>query len=230
MRLSHGVADVLAEIRDDCEAAWIRRVDHGRFSVHRWATDPDWDADNVFDVFDPGAMDASSLDCVLVVDVSGSMQSRVDQLAEAVWAIRTAIDRIEGKCVVLGFGDSGSLMFDAHERPDGRLFVPDLESSTDPTGALRQAHHVVANSAATNRVVITLTDGAWWNSDDAAQVYAAIVQRGATAAIVGLGWGARHVTPGFCGVDLTRFIKEPGELVDFFREVAEQSMRQAAGL
>ena len=98
--LAREVSDVLAEIRDDNEAAWIRRTDTGRFNVGRWATDPDWDADDVFDEFQAGAMDASSLDCVLVLDVSGSMSSDIFTLGEATWAIRTAIDKVEGDCTV----------------------------------------------------------------------------------------------------------------------------------
>jgi hypothetical protein len=223
------VSAVLSDIKDDNEAAWIRRTDTGRFSVDRWATDPDWDADNVFDSFDPGQMDASSLDCVLVLDVSGSMSKQIRTLAEATWAIRTAIDRIEGKCTVLGFGDGGTMIHEAHQRPDGRIFVPHLESSTNPTPACREAYRLVAGSTAANRIIIVLTDGDWWDGAGADAALRAAQSEGAITCVVGLGAQARHVAPGFCGADVVARISESTELVPVFRTVAERSMLASAG-
>jgi hypothetical protein len=226
--LARGVSDVLVDIKDDNEAAWIRRTDTGRFNVGRWATDPDWDADNVFDEFQAGAMDASSLDVVLVLDVSGSMSGQNFALAEATWAIRTAVDRVEGSCTVLGFGDGASLMFDTHHRPDGRLFLPHLESSTNPTPACREAHRVVTGSPAANKLVIVLTDGQWWDVSTAQQALTACKAEGATTCIIGLGPQASNVVPGFCKVDVVARIRDSAELVPIFRDLAERSMLAAA--
>jgi hypothetical protein len=228
--LGRHVSDVLSDIKDDNEAAWIRRTDSGRFSVDRWATDPDWDADNVFDRFEAGQMDASSLDVVLVCDVSGSMGQQIYKLADATWAIRTAVDRVEGKCTVLGFGDDASMIFDGSHRPDGRVFIPMLEGSTNPTSACREAHRVVAGSAAANRIVIVLTDGSWWQPTPAIAAMQAAQREGAIVAVVGLGSGAaRFVIPGFAGADVVALINDCTELVPFFREVTERSMLAAAG-
>lgn len=228
--LARDVATVLSDIRDECEAAWVRRTDTGRFSVARWATDPDWDADNVFDFFDPGAMDAAGLDVTLVLDVSGSMSSQIMRLAEATWAIRHAIDRVEGTCNSLAFGSMASQMFPSGRRPDGRMFVPNLEGSTNPTPALREAHRLVCESAATNRLVITLTDGSWWNTAAATEAMRAINSAGATTCVVGLGReAARFVTPGFAEAHIARRIADSGELVDVFREMATRAMLEAAG-
>lgn len=225
------VADVLSEIRDDCEAAWVRRTDTGRFNVGRWATDPDWDADNVFDQFDPGAMDASGLDVVLAVDVSGSMMGQMGELAEATWAIRQAVDRVEGTCTVLGFGTELTVVAAAGERPDGRIFIPSLEDSTNPTPALREAHRIIAQSEAANRLVIVLTDGYWWSAGTAEDAMRAAKQDGATTCVVGLGpTAARFVKPGFCDADVTACITRSSELVPIFRELAERSMKAAAGI
>lgn len=221
--LAREVSDVLAAIKDDNEAAWVRRTDSGRFNVGRWATDPDWDADNIFDEFQPGAMDASSLDCVLLLDVSGSMSSQNLRLAEATWAIRHAIDRVEGTCTVLGFGWDASIIFDAWQRPDGRIFVPTLEGSTDPVGAVREAHRLVAGSTAANRIVLMLTDGSFYNTRPVTAALAACRDEGALTAIIGLG-SKTDVVPGFCGADVTASISDSGELVPIFRDIAERSM------
>jgi hypothetical protein len=227
-RLSREVTDVLAAIKDDNEAAWVRRTDTGRFNVGRWATDPTWDADDVFDEFQPGAMDASSLDCVLVLDVSGSMSSDIFTLAEATWAIRTAIDRVEGNCTTIGFGDVATMIFDTGTRPDGRIFVPELEGSTYPTPAAREAHRIVAGSMAANKVVIVLTDGDWGGYDQTEAALRACQGEGATVAIVGLGGYCRKIVPGFMGADVVERIGDASELVPIFREIAERSMLASA--
>ena len=220
---------MLSDIRDDCEASWVRRTDSGRFSVDRWATEPDWDADNVFDLFDPGAMDASSLDLVLVLDVSSSMHHQNGRLAESTWAIRQAVDRVEGTVTCIGFGDDASLMFDKGQRPDGRMFFPHLEGSTDPTNAMREAHRMVADSASTNRIVLVLTDGQWWDGAKATLALTAAGAEGAITCVVGLGPQARCVKPGFAGAQFTAQINDSSELVPIFKELAERSMRAAAG-
>ena len=227
-RLSREVSDVLADIKDDNEAAWVRRTDTGRFNVGRWATDPTWDADDVFDEFQPGAMDASSLDCVLVLDVSGSMSSDIFTLGEATWAIRTAIDRVEGNCTTIGFGDVATMIFDTGTRPDGRIFVPELEGSTNPVPAAREAHRIMAGSMAANKVVIVLTDGDWNGYDQTEAALRACQGEGATVAVVGLGGYARKIVPGFMGADVVERIRDASELVPIFRDIAERSMLASA--
>lgn len=227
-QLGRHVAEVLSDIKDDNEASWLRRTDHGRFSVDRWATE-DWTPEDVFDRFEPGQMDASSLDVVLVCDVSGSMGAQVFKLADATWAIRTAVDRVEGHCTVLGFGVESTLIFDGNQRPDGRVFIPKLEDSTDPTGACREAHRLVAGSTSANRIVVVLTDGSWYNPSPAEAALRAAKAEGAIVAVVGLGSGARRfVVPGFCDADVVAQIDDCTQLVPFFREVTERSMLAAA--
>ena len=227
-RLAGEVSDILSAIKDDNEAAWVRRTDTGRFNVGRWATDPTWDADDIFDEFQAGAMDASSLDCVLVLDVSGSMSSDIFTLAEATWAIRSAIDKVEGNCTTIGFGDVATMIHAEGTRPDGRIFVPNLEASTNPTPATREAHRIMASSQAANKVVIVLTDGDWWGYDGAEAAMRACQVEGATVAVVGLGYGARRIQPGFCGADVVEKITTADELVPIFRTIAERSMLAAA--
>ena len=227
--LARDVTEVLVQIKDDNEAAWVRRTDSGRLNVDRWINDVDWDPDEAFDLFDPGAMDASSLDCTLVLDVSASMSAQMFKLAEATWAIRRAVDRVEGECTVFAFGDDVSLMFGVGSRPDGRLFMPALEGSTNPTPGCRMAHQMVASSTATNRIVIVMTDGQWYDAEPAEAAMQACRDAGAIVALVGLGPSARKPTVKLTGADITVLIDDPAELVPLFKDLAERSMKAAAG-
>jgi len=227
--LARDVTAVLSDIKDDCEASWIRRTDTGRFSVDRWATDPNWTPDDVFDYFDPGAMDAASLDCALVLDVSGSMSGSIARLSEAVWAIRTAVDRVEGTCTGIGFGDVATLLFDGSRRPDGRIFVPFLEGGTSPTRACRETYRLMSESTATNRIAIMLTDGDWSGTDTALEAMRATRAAGVTTALIGLGRSTTaDIKAKATCFDVTAVITNPAQLVPIFHQLAERSMRAAA--
>ena len=169
-RLHYTVSDALLDLKDQSEPGWVKRTDSGRLNVRRLlvgrVADPDVDMpvdpDTLFDRYEPGQMDASELEIVLLLDVSGSMNHKLFELGEATWAIRQAVDDIEGACTVIAW-ESGPHTVLAHpgDRPDDRMFVPDSMGGTDPTGALREAYRLLSESQARNRLMIVMTDGAW---------------------------------------------------------------------
>lgn len=215
-RLHHEVGDALLDLKDQSEPGWDRRTDGGRLSVRR-LVDPFVPADELFDRWTAGQLDASELEVVLVVDVSGSMQSSTMPLAESVWAIRQAVDDIEGACTVITF-DHGPhrILAAGGDRPDDRMFVPTATGGTVPTSALREAYRLLADSSARNRLLIVLTDGSWYSNDGESSIEAARAMGVVTVcALLGDdagrdGHGCEHVSS----------IDEPFELALLFRRVA----------
>lgn len=161
-RLRHEVADGLLDLKDANEPAWVRRTDSGRLNVRRLA-DPYVDVDQIFDRYEAGALDASELELVLLLDASGSMDSRLDALAEATWAIRHAVDDLEGTATVLAWADGQhQVLASPGQRPDERMFIPHMGGGTRPETALAEAHRLLAGSTARNRLMVVLTDGQWY--------------------------------------------------------------------
>ena len=160
-RLHHEVSDALLDLKDASEPGWVRRVDYGRLNVRR-LINPNIDPDELFDRYDPGQMDASEMEVVLLIDVSGSMAQQVIPLGEATWAIRHAVDDLEGRITVLAY-ESGphQVVAEPGVRPDDRMYVPDTMGGTEPTTAIKEAWKVIGESQARNRLLIVLTDGAW---------------------------------------------------------------------
>jgi hypothetical protein len=167
-RLHREIARSLVDLKDESEPAWIRRVDSGRLSVRRLATSKA-DADTLFDRYQPGMMDATQLEIVLLLDVSSSMAGQNLPLGQATWSIRRAVDDLEGRCTVLTFNDSRhQVVARPGQRPDGRTWVPATSGGTDPTSALTEALKVLSGSDAKHRLMIVLTDGDWvYNGDKA---------------------------------------------------------------
>ena len=217
-RLHHEVGDALLDLKDQSEPGWDRRTDGGRLSVRR-LVDPFVPADELFDRWTAGQLDASELEVVLVVDVSSSMMSQTTALAESVWAIRQAVDDIEGACTVITF-DHGPhrILAAGGDRPDDRMFVPTATGGTDPTSALREAHRVLADSQARNRLLIVLTDGDWYRNDGETWI-AASRDAGVTTVCALLDCGA-DAAAWWHGCEHGGRIDDPFELARMFRRVA----------
>jgi hypothetical protein len=163
-RLHYEVADALLDLKDDSEPGWVRRTDSGRLNVRR-LINPTTDADEMFDRYEAGQMDASEMDVVLLLDVSSSMARHVRTLSEVTYAIRRAVDDLDGRMTVITW-DNGPhrIVAAAGDRPDDRMFVPNASGGTDPTSALRETYSVLAGSDATNRLCVILTDGDWYSN------------------------------------------------------------------
>jgi hypothetical protein len=159
-RLHREVAEALVDFKDASEPGWVKRTDSGRLNVRRLA-DPYVDTDELFDRYEPGALDASEVEVVLLLDVSGSMGQQTVQLGEACWAIRQAVDDLEGTITVLTYDESHFVLARPGVRPDDRMYVPDALGGTDPSSALREAWTILAGSEARNRLMVVMTDGDW---------------------------------------------------------------------
>jgi hypothetical protein len=226
-RLEVEVTDALIELKDAVEPGWVRRTDSGRFNVRRWAFDPHAELDDVFDRYEPGHLEAAEFDVVVLVDVSSSMSRAVWKVAEATWAIRRAVDALEGRCTVLTYNDLAHGVLAAGERPDGRVFTPQAWGGTNPHSALVEAYRLMTDSQATNRVVLILTDGDWEAKIDNDAVIASLNRAGVLTALAGYGYlsasGLDH------GTTVAERIDRPGDLARMFGRLAAEQIRVRLG-
>jgi hypothetical protein len=168
-------------------------------------------------------MDSTELDVVLLLDVSGSMCDRTHEMAEATWAIRMAVDDLEGSCTVITF-DSGPhrILANTSQRPDGRMFVPTAMGGTTPASAIEEGFRLIASSTAKNRLFVIQTDGAWFSNGHEADLIRALGQLGVTTVMVGLGnWD----TSTLYGCQFGALITDQSELARLFRRIAAERFR-----
>jgi hypothetical protein len=231
-QLHREVSDALLDLKDETEAGWLKRVDGGRLNVRR-LMNPNVDYDELFDRYDPGMMDSTELEVVLLLDVSGSMMGATHRLAEATWAIRSAVDDLEGSTTVFAFeADRHQVLANTNDRVDGRMFVPDALGGTDPTSALNETFRVVAGSEVKNRLVIILTDGEWYGTS-ADRVIDALNAQGITTVLARLDNGyskqlaALHPdrAPRDHGATFAADINDPSDLARLFRRVATERFK-----
>jgi uncharacterized sporulation protein YeaH/YhbH (DUF444 family) len=227
-RLHYEVADALRDIKDESEPGWVRHVSHGRLNIRR-LLNPRLDPDTLFDRYDPGQMDATELELVVILDVSGSMRPHMQRLGEATWAIHQSVDDIEGRATILTFcsGEHRVLAMPG-QRPDSRMFVPKQWGGTEPESALRAAFNQLAESRARNRMVVILTDGEWYGGNGD-RVVAAMREVGITTVLAYMPESGSILpgsTPQTHGVEFFEVISQPSDLALLFRNVAMAQMGQ----
>jgi Mg-chelatase subunit ChlD len=222
--LHHEVGDALLDLKDASEPGWNRRTDSGRLKVSR-VLNPHIGPEGWFDRYQPGQMDSSELEMVLLLDVSGSMSGYTHSLSEATWAIRQSVDDLEGKCTVLTYcSGPHRVLSKPSDRPDGRMFSLTAWGGTDPKSALEEAYNILVESQMRNRLCVILTDGCWWepswtasNKRTPNQMIEAINQAGITTVIALLGGSTGDEQH---GCQFAAKIDNPIELARLFRRVA----------
>ena len=230
-RLWHEVGDALLDLKDESEPGWNRHVDSGKLrptrvldTIERGVGTPEaW-----FDRYEPGHLDATEMEAVVLVDVSTSMRDFTHTLGEATWAIRRAVDDLEGRLTVLTY-DSGPfrVIAAAGERPDNRMFVPRASGGTDPLSALREAYHILANSEAPIRIMVILTDGDWYGLvNESEATIAAMAQVGVTTVLAFLpnpGFGVAAMDAHGC--EVAESIEDVHGLARLFAKIADIRIR-----
>lgn len=221
--LHRDVADALTDLRDESEPGWIRRTDAGRLNVRRMALGGR--ADEMFDRYDPGALDTTELDCMLLVDVSGSMQGDTRALAESIWAIRHAADDIDASLSVVGFSSGDAqLIASPGDRPDdGRMWEPIAGGGTEPTAALVMALDVLTAATSRTRMAVILTDGEWYNAPSAEAIISALNDSGIVTVLAHYGFDDGREINGHGCAHAAR-ITDMGDLARMFRDVARAEM------
>ena len=152
-------ASELRRLRADFDPAWHRRVDTGRINPSRWEQGCEFD--EAFDRYENGRADATDIEAVVLLDVSGSMSGQIRQASESMWAIKRALDVINATTSVVGYSDSDMMIYSPDERAGDRMTYVGVHGSTNPTKSLQYAQGLLANSNRAIKLLIVITDGEW---------------------------------------------------------------------
>lgn len=161
MKLYRSIASRLQELRLDLEAERIRRQPNGRVNPRRAMMRRPFEID-VFDSYDTANEEAGGVEAVILVDLSGSMRSKMGDASAALWALKMAFDEIDVRTTVLGYASESTTLYKAGEsvtRSAQRLYG--AGGGTDPWPAFSQAVNILSKSSAENRVLVSITDGGW---------------------------------------------------------------------
>lgn len=161
---SKSFGNELELLKGEYDPAWDRRQDSGRLNVQRYATG--CDVEEAFDRWELGREDAVDIECVVLLDTSPSMSWTIHKAYDNMWAIKRALDKINASTTVVTFDDKARVLYSADERATFQKRDAGMGGGTEPLKALKYAKYVLAESTRSIKVLITITDGAWSQSQE----------------------------------------------------------------
>lgn len=154
----------LERIRTSHDPSWLRRVDSGRLDSYRASRGDD--LDTVYDRFQRGREDATDIECVVILDISGSMGgSKGDSAYQAMYAVKRALDKVEASTTVLTFGSYSKTLYDSRDKADLMVRHGGIGGGTQPLHAVKYATKILAETTKAVRIFIAITDGDWYDAD-----------------------------------------------------------------
>jgi hypothetical protein len=164
IQASKAFARELALLKAEYEPGWNRKVDQGKLDIGRYTNGVD--LEECFDEWDMGREDAVDIECVLLLDNSGSMGRNMRGALQSMWAMKRALDKIGASTTVVTFSDRTELLYSADEQADSKYKYSSMGGSTDPLNGLIYSRSVLANSNRAIKVLIPITDGYWSDSKE----------------------------------------------------------------
>lgn len=149
----------LEQLRGDHDPYWDRRVNSGRLNVQRYLTEHD--IDEAFDQWELGREDAVDIECVVLLDISGSMDWCIDNAYQSMWAIKRALDKVNATTTVVAYDTDAYTIYGPLERAGIQMKYSGSGGGTDPKIAMEYANSVFAQSERAIKVLISITDGEW---------------------------------------------------------------------
>ena len=189
--VSRNISDAVIRLRADKEAQWLKGTPTGRVNIDRVmqseATDSDID---VFDSWQDSGDDSPNVELVILLDQSSSMNTSVpssmsnglchtvmDEASASVWAIKSACYDNDIPCTVIGYSGSNdtAVLYRADDSVNRSTFGTFVhKSSTHPYWAISIATKILKESEATNRILVSITDGDWGTSQSCTETIHAL--------------------------------------------------------
>lgn len=178
----------LSQIRLEMEAERVNRLVAGRLDVRRAMVAQDQELD-VFNQWVEHGEEVGGIEAVILLDLSGSMQWQMASASQTMWAVKAAFDKLDIRTTVIGYSNDWCVLYRPGEKAptaDYRLY--DSIGGTVAKGAIQKAHEILTNSDHPNRVLVSITDGGWFDNDNDLKPFMDDMHdKGTTSLLIGLG-------------------------------------------
>lgn len=159
-------AQELERLRIDCDPLWIQDKPTGKLNVAKAMNADINDINKLFNRWELGNDDYNIEACILM-DRSGSMWSEMGAVCRSAWAIKRAVEKINGRVSVMTFSDTSRTLIDGDTKAKAtEVLMVESSGGTDPTYALKETERIMGLSTAKTKLVFVLTDGAFNSNAD----------------------------------------------------------------
>jgi hypothetical protein len=225
-------ARVLQELKAMYDPAWVSNSSEGRLNARQFLMGAD--LDQSFDLWDDGQQDASDIECVVLLDISGSMYHMLGQAYDAMWGIKRALDSINASTTVVTFGDYSRVLYTADSRATvQRKHSMDGYGSTNPLQGLKYARDTFYNSSRAIKLLVVITDGYWFDKQDSDAAIAEMRMAGVVTGLVHLidnytsemSEAGKDINIDTHGCDVVKTLTNPHDITDFAKQLVQRQQR-----
>jgi hypothetical protein len=236
---SRQFAKELTELRTQHDPGWMRRSDQGRLNVKDFMLGTD--LEEAFDQWSEGNQDVTDIECVVLLDNSGSMEDMITPAYEAMWAVKRGLDSVQASTTVIQYGSRGEILYGPNQRASNQVLTARHAGSsggTDPFWSLKKAHEILADSTRAIKMMIVITDGSWGSALACEEAILAMRGNGVLTGLVFLAdpnpstqWQYSKTAENEIIVDAHKcevavMLTAPRQLVDFAKDITKLSQKR----
>jgi Mg-chelatase subunit ChlD len=227
---SRKVVEEINRLRLDLEPVRVLDQPSGRLNMRRALTAQEQDI-NVFEVMDNQGDEIGGIEVVISIDLSGSMSGRMGLVSRIMWALKRAFDTQNIRCTVLGFETDWCVLYRPSEKAaESKYSIFGSGGGTAPWECMREATAILMRSEQHNRVMVTVTDGAW--SIDESKMRRLMdgfhAQDGSDSLLVGLNGATKRgsIHSHNNAKDINNIEELPGAVLELVESMLRRAMQQ----
>ena len=225
-------AKELDRLRADSDPGYATHRASGRINVKRAVRGEA--LTDLFDEWDAGHAEASDIECVIIIDRSGSMGSQMAAASRAMWTIKRAMEKVDASVTVLAFSTTTEMVYDRKSKV-ARSKYRAIRSGggTHARESVIEAVRILQSSRRSNKIFIAITDGIW--DDNSATggpspltsngLIKALGDRGVTTALCHIGGG--YGINGH-GCHIAEPVTDAASLAVFAKKIVTKAIEHAA--
>ena len=162
---SKAFGEELSRLRIDNDPHWEIEKPVGRLNINRVMNMDINDINTVFDQWNEGR-DDYNIEAVIMCDTSGSMGNIITETMQSMWAIKRALENIDGKVTVLSFSDTTKTIYNSNELATSQYRFAYDGGGTSPLDGLMDVEALLGASRRKTKLLFIITDGEWSQDND----------------------------------------------------------------
>lgn len=183
----------LKRLRDRFKPGWDHNKPTGKINMNKFTKMMAGDTE-VFNRWRSGVHNAASIECVTLLDESGSMDGVCEAVSQINWVLHKAMHEVGAEYTGLGFSsdDEISLVTQRGSKPTKNVQVSFIGGGTAPSAAIQQATNIAMVSKRPIKLCFIVTDGSW---SDYPQCDEMIAKSDMYFCVIGLGYRVESLLP-----------------------------------
>lgn len=217
----------LDRLKTKFDPAWDKYESRGRLNAGRFLRGDE--LDTVFDTWNEGREEATEIECVVILDNSGSMNGdKASNAYRAMYAVKSALDHINAKCSVILFNSTTNMLYKADEKAGNSIRDGGANGGTEAEYAVKYATKLLAQSDKPTKLFFAITDGEWSDSQVCDTEIRTLSECGVLTAFAYIPYHNEfnveltHEKSHFC--DVGAVIHNPFDLVSMARTIVRQAI------